>query len=431
MAVTIVEPEVDPKWRERMQKVAKMAEYQPDDRVRVKAIFVEDLAKPSSITLQAIIPTQYVPQTVDRNLTSGKEFIASLTMERRNCPTLVREMLVKYFTIKDDGTEVAYGNSKNLPQIVKRTHRFNNKKDGLYILKLPVVNSVDKIKSKNLLTDHIWTHEPSRRAIQVLKSMAEGRKDFQLAIYMLDDNKNTLVPSVRAVIERFAMEGNGTAFTWPMVHGANLAHDAGRVEFNTDNLKPKDVRPCPETFPTSSYHDKMEMCTRQALAQIQIKEAREKQVHEMNVRGAVVRVLELTGAGDLSYLGLIVLKTASADGGKTSNYQLDEGDKLGLNFRTQARQIIKEEEWDFTVIPPYPFMLWGEIIGHLVRPRRPHAPGATVEEKKQGKPVFTTKLPVQLLEANTFEEVRRAVEQAPAINCTITYHASVKSEAFI
>ena len=125
---------------------------------------------------------------------------------------------------------------------------------------------------------------------------------------MCDDRNATLCSSFFATLQRLDIDrSNGSI--WQHVHGKKLNMNAEVVQFNTGSFKSKDARPETNTNPVSSYHDKMEMCTRQGLAQVQVKESRELAARTLNSPGAVVRILEVTGAGDLRYYGILNLNS--------------------------------------------------------------------------------------------------------------------------
>jgi hypothetical protein len=435
-------PEIDPvtgevKYFGRREESNKARElrlkqgplrHQPDDDVKAEVVFIVHEVLPSTVALQVTIAPENVPATVDRNLI-GNGYVVQLVLPAQSLKAIAPEMLQKVFGVNELGAQTCIREITAIPSIIKRTHKYNEKEDLFYILELPIDNSLDQMKSTNLLTavDHIWKHEPSRRDIEALQAMARCKKPFVLDLWIQMDNRETLPSAVNSVIERFQVDLRGNCYQ--AVHQKNLSPTANQVFINSGSLKPIENRPPMECFPSNSYHNALEMCTRLAVGLIEVKEHREAQVLGVNARGAVIRILEITGAGDLSYYGILKLITACDDEEKKSPMRLEQGDRLKINFRTKVTQIVTKDDWQFTVMKPFSWMVQGEVIGHLVRPRVPVAPDATdVEKKNNARPLISMKLPVQPGHVHSLEEARQAVEDATPLKCSIVYSTSTKSE---
>ena len=121
-----------------------------------------------------------------------------------------------------------------------------------------------------------------------------------------------------------------------------------------------------------------------------MKESRELAVRTLNSFSVVVCILEVTGAKDLCYHGILNLNFAAGNEFRP-NFRFDKGDRLKINFRTKVEELIQEDNWNFRVLKPYVFMVQGEIVGLLVRPHVPLQPNSTEEEKKKGQPLVKMK----------------------------------------
>ena len=181
-----------------VKKLMTLPHYEPDDKVRTEIVFVEHSEQPSHIVVQAIIPVEYCPSTMNARII-GKELVVSFTALACNVPELTEQSMTLLFPTNKKGEVIAARD--RIPAIVRRTHKFNELKSLVYVLKLTIDNTSGKIKHRNLLNNHVWAHQPSRRVIQAMQAMVTHSEPFTLDIYMCDDRNTTLRDSFLATIQ--------------------------------------------------------------------------------------------------------------------------------------------------------------------------------------------------------------------------------------
>jgi hypothetical protein len=150
---------------------------EPDGKVRAEIFFIKRSKRPSHITIQAIIPAEYYPSTMNPSII-GKELVVSLTPLAYDVPELTEQSMTPLFPSNLDGKIIATRSSDLA--IVRRTHKFDELKSLMYVLKLTVDNTSGKIKQRNLLIND--AHQPSCRVIQAMQAMVTHNDPFTLDI---------------------------------------------------------------------------------------------------------------------------------------------------------------------------------------------------------------------------------------------------------
>jgi hypothetical protein len=253
------------------------------------------------------------------------------------------------------------------------------------------------------------------------------REQFSLECWTQLDNHRTLEGAIRRVSARFAVDRNQPSI-WQQMHTKKLEVHDDTVVFNHGNIKKYGDRPYTETFQSIGYHNQMEMNTRLAVSFLEVKEDRARNAMKLCVLGGVIRPLELLGAGDMSYLGLLKINPIAEEEAAKLNIRFDEGDVLKINFKTDPRDIVDDDSWDFIISKPFAWNLQGEITGQLVRPREKSQPNASEAERQEGRRLLNMNLPVKHFDASNLQDVRAAVDSSTPVMVSITFSESYKSE---
>ena len=118
-----------------VRKLMTLSHYEPDDKVGTEIVFIEHSEQPSSIVIQAIIPAEHCPSTMDTSII-GKELVVSFTALASNVPELTNQSLVPLFTSPSSSGK-AIATRDLIPAIVRRTYKFDALKSSMYFSSSP------------------------------------------------------------------------------------------------------------------------------------------------------------------------------------------------------------------------------------------------------------------------------------------------------
>lgn len=323
----------------KLAAAMKLKTYQPCDEIRTQVIFIEHNSQPSTVSFTVIIPAAQCSSSMDPQIV-GKELIVGFTCLASNMA--LDPSLNTVFSTADDGSEHCAVSTSEIPLIVRLTkgHKFNEIKDSIRRIDFIIDNSNGQIKQHNLLNNHDWTG-PAKRAIDAMRVMVDMREQFSLECWTQLDNHRTLEGAIRRISARFAVDRNQPSI-WQQMHTKKLEVHDDTVFFNHGNIKKYGDRPYTETFQSIGYHNQMEMNTRLAVSFLEVKEDRARNAMKLCVLGGVIRPLELLGAGDMSYLGLLKINPIAEEEAAKLNIRFDEGDVLKINFKTDPRDIVDD-----------------------------------------------------------------------------------------
>lgn len=223
-------------------------------------------------------------------------------------------------------------------------------------VELSTVPRVDELITQGLLHKLTFAYSATTLATEGLKSNYEGDAELQNILINLRQLLTTgnltlyvrsaddMAPTVRSFVNRLQEEsGNSPVNLWHTKHPEKQYVQLGQLTDVAD-------RPNISVAAELTFGGIGEYVTIQAYGAIIENEVEEERANAISGGTFLVRLLEIAGAGDRRYMGIMEVPAEKS---------INEGDSLALNFNLDVDD--RDEDWSATVLPNLLYTRLGQV----------------------------------------------------------------------